>query len=511
MKKLLLAVTLFLSFNSLFASHFAGGEIWYEYSGDAQNPNRYDVYVLVYRDISGVSMCPGYCPAQICVSSSCFPNMTVTAPLDPFILQPGSDTAYGSYPGSILAFNGNQCVTTGSANLIYTEVYRFHAQIDLPGPCSDFTFTYSETARNSSSNMIGQGYFHIAANLNNTLGNNSSARFLSSGSRSFCAGVPAIWQQTAMDPDGDSLHYELGEALSGVCNNPIPSTYASGYSANSPITTANGMNLNYQTGVMSFTPTQVEVVVVNLRVKEYRYNSVFNQWLLISSIMRDIQIPIVSNSDCSAPPQTWFNMREPSSDTITSTLKCNDSILEIAFEQDILTNTIAPDGTDFALLTSNGTIIPITAATYPQNSLQTRKIKLHLDKPIYYNDTLALIIRVGSDLNTLQSICSSTIPAGDSLMLHVTNCNTSIGIDEVKFNEITLYPNPATNHLSFDAGQYAQSTAAIEITDLTGKVVMKKSNHSLSEDFNISELPAGGYLIHLHSNQWVQTLKFEKL
>lgn len=511
MKKLLLAFTLFLSFNSLFASHFAGGEIWYEYSGDPQNPNRYDVYVIVYRDISGVTMCPNYCPVQICVTSSCFPTMTVTAPLDPFIIQSGSDTAYGSYPGSILALSGNQCVTTNSANLISTEVYRFHTQIDLPGTCSDFTFTYSQSSRNSSSNMVGQGYFHIAANLNNTLGHNSSARFLSSGSRSFCAGVPTIWQQSAMDPDGDSLYYELGEALSGSCLTPTPSAYASGYSANSPITTANGINLNHQTGVISFTPTQVEVVVVNIRVKEYRFNSAFNQWLLISSTMRDMQIPIVSNSDCSAPPQTWFNMREPSSDTITSTLKCNDSILEIAFEQDILTSTIAPDGTDFALLTSNGTIIPITAATYRQNLLQTRKIKLHLDKPIYYNDTLALITRVGSDLNTLQTICSNAIPAGDSLMLSVTGCNTSISTEEIYFDEISLYPNPANSHLSFVTGKFAKSTAEIEITDYTGKVVVKKSNHSLSEDLNISELPAGGYLIHLYSNQWIQTLKFEKL
>lgn len=511
MKKLLLAFTLFLSFNSLFASHLAGGEIWYEYAGTAQNPNRYDVYVILYRDISGVPMCPSYCPITLCISSSCFADFSVPAPLYPFTVKPGSDTAIGTYPGSIILPSTTQCVSSNAPNLVFTEAYRFHAQVDMPGNCSDITISTSINARNASSNLVSTGNFHIAANLNNTLGNNSSAHFLSSGSASFCAGVPTIWQQRAIDPDGDSLYYELGHALDGICFNPSPITYSSGYSSNNPITTTNGINLDHRTGIMSFTPSQVEVVVVNLRVKEYRYNSAVSQWLLISSTMRDVQIPIVSNSDCSVPPQIWFNMTEPSSNTVTSTLKCNDSIVEISFVEDILTNTIAPDGSDFALLGSTGTILPIVAATFPSNVTQTKKIKLHLHEPISYNDSLALITRVGSDLNTLQTICSNAIPAGDSLMLSVTGCNTSISTEEIYFDEISLYPNPANSHLSFVTGKFGKSTAEIEITDYTGKVVVKKSNHSLSEDLNISELPAGGYLIHLYSNQWIQTLKFEKL
>lgn len=509
MKKLLLAVTLFLSFNSLFASHFAGGEIWYEYAGDAQNPNRYDVYVLVYRDISGVSMCPSYCPAEICVTSSCFPSMTVTAPLDPFIIQPGSDTAYGSYPGSILALNGNQCVTTGSANLIYTEIYRFHAQIDLPGPCSDFTFTYSESSRNSSSNMVGQGYFHIAANLNNTLGHNSSARFLSSGSRSFCAGVPTIWQQSAMDPDGDSLYYELGEALSGYCLTPTPITYSSGYSSNNPITTTNGINLDHRTGIMNFTPSQVEVVVVNLRVKEYRYNSAVSQWLLISRTMRDVQIPIVSNSDCSVPPQDWFQMTDSTSNNFTSILKCNDSVIELAFEENIITSSIAADATDFALLNSQGVVLPIVAITYPNNVLETRKIKLHLHQPIEYNDTLALVIRAGSDGNTLQTICSNSIPKGDSLMLYVKDCATSISLAEIDASPFNAYPNPAKDALHISCNTDVQQLDC-EVLDFSGKVLLNQKLQNTSESVNIQSLPKGFYLLRVNTNKGEAIIKFEK-
>src|SRR5690606_35150660 len=155
--------TLLLTSSSLFASHFAGGEIWYEHKPTPGFPNRYDVYLLIYRDIAGVSMCPGYCPVDICITSSCYPTQNITGQLLPFHLQPDSDTASGSYPGSIVVPNVAQCVNPNSPGLVFTEVYRFKATIDLPGPCADFRFAYSESARNSSDNLIGQGYFHIKA------------------------------------------------------------------------------------------------------------------------------------------------------------------------------------------------------------------------------------------------------------------------------------------------------------------------------------------------------------
>lgn len=509
MKKLLLAITLLLSFSSLFATHFAGGEIWYEYAGTAQHPHRYDVYAIIYRDISGTSMCPGYCPANICVTSSCFPSMTVTAPLEPFIIKPGSDTALGTYPGSIRVSGANQCVNSNSQNLVITEIYRFHAQVDLPGTCSDFTFTYSESARNSSSNLIGQDYFHIKAELNNTQGNNTSSRFLSYGSRSFCAGIPAIWQQRAEEPDGDSLYYELGQPLGGTCGNPTQLPYAAGYSQNNPITTVSGVTLNHQTGVLSFTPAQIEVVVVNLQVSEYRYNTTSNSWYLIGHNTRDVQIPIVSNSDCKAPPQDWFQMTDSTSNNFTSILKCNDSIIELAFEENIITSSIAADATDFALLNSQGLVLPIVAITYPTNVLETRKVKLHLHQPIEYNDTLALVIRVGSDGNTLQTICSNSIPKGDSLMLYVKDCATSISLAEIDASPFNAYPNPAKDALHISSNTDVQQLDC-EVLDFSGKVLLNQKLQNTSESLNIQSLPTGFYLLRINTNKGEAIIKFEK-
>lgn len=510
MKKLILAVTLLVSFNTLFASHMAGGEIWYEYAGTAQHPNRYDVYVILYRDISGIPLCPsGNCSIDVCITSSCFPTTTMTANLAPFTLMPGSDTTYGSYPGSIVLPNSIKCVNANSPNLVFTEVYRFHTQVDLPGTCSDFTFASIESSRNSSSNLVGQGYFHIKAKLNNTLGNNTSARFLSSGATSFCAGVPTIWQQKARETEGDSLFYELGQPLDGTCGNSNAIAFASGYNQSNPITTLSGITLDDQKGVLSFTPSQIEVVTINLQVSEYRYNVASDSWYLIGVITRDVQVPIVSNNDCNAQPQTWFGVADSSSNNFTSTLNCNDSVIELAFEEDILTSSIAADATDFSLINSRGLVLPVIATSYPPNLVETRKIKLHLHQPIKYNDTLTLTIRTGTDFNTLQTICSNSIPPGYTFNMHVKDCATWISLDETKVENFMVYPNPAKDVLQISSSVDFDELYC-EILDFSGKVVLKQNLKDSESLINIKHLRSGFYLLRINSANGSSVVRFDK-
>lgn len=145
MKKLLL---LFIGCFFLFgfnpearASHAAGGEIWYEYAGNAQFPHRYNVYLMLYRDVSGIAA-PANAP--ICIRSGCFTTINKTATKLPFVLQPGSDTTMGT-SGSIITPELTDCINLNSpGTMVITEAHRYYTQVDLPGPCGYYIFLFTK-------------------------------------------------------------------------------------------------------------------------------------------------------------------------------------------------------------------------------------------------------------------------------------------------------------------------------------------------------------------------------
>lgn len=450
-------------FNDAKASHFAGGEIWYEYAGTAANPNRYNVYLIVYRDISGVNLCPSYCPAEICVKSSCFPTQSYTAPLLPFVLQnpaPAGDTAYGSFPGSILTPELTDCVNPNSSNMVYTEAYRFYTQIDLPGTCSDITFSYTESARNGSSNLVGQGYFYLEAKLNNTLGHNTSPKFLNPAAKAFCVGTPFVWSQAATEPDGDSIYYDFGQPLGGTytgpsgCYTPTNIPFQAGYTVQDPMTTMNGINFDHGKGTLRFTAAQSEVVVINITITEYRYDPGFGQWLKVGSSVRDLQIPVVASNDCRQAAQngpqfssgqypneelSMDSIRGYGIDTITNPTKvvngqvvvdipvidytCFSDMVSISFDDGIYCETVSPDGTDFRLIGPDSVARPITGVIDNcRPDLVTKNIDLVLHKPLDVDGDYFLVIKNGNDGNTLTNKCGFPLEPFYLIILRVDDC-----------------------------------------------------------------------------------------
>lgn len=443
-------------FNESKASHLAGGEIWYEYAGTPTHPNRYDVYVIIYRDLSGVSMCPGYCPATICVSSSCFGDQSYTAPLLPFTIQPGSDTVAGSFPGSIKTPELTDCVNQNSSNMVYTEAYRFYTQIDLPGTCSDITFSYAESARNSSSNLVGQGYFHLEAKLNNTLGHNSSPKFLNPAAKAFCVGTPFVWSQAAIEPDGDSIYYDFGQPLGGSCYNPTNINFQNGYTIQDPMTTVNGISFDHAKGTLKFTAAQSEVDVINITVTEYRYSTTFGQWLVVGSSVRDLQVPIVSSGDCRAAAQNgpqfssgqypneplkMDSLRGFGIDTITNPstydpatgqwivdipvidYTCFSDMISISFDDGIFCETVDPSGTDFRLIGPDSIPRPVVGTVDNcRPDLVTKNIDLVLHKPLDVNGDYLLVIKNGDDGNTLTNKCGFPLDPFYLIIIRVADC-----------------------------------------------------------------------------------------
>jgi hypothetical protein len=507
MKKYLAILICLSCLATLKASHIAGGKIWYEYAGDSMHPYRYDVYMIIERDVSGVPM-SSYLPAQVCITSSCFSTINISMPLLPFTLQPGSDTLAGSYPGSIVTPGQTECL--GQMSSVSAESYLVYKQVDLPGKCSDFSFNYSVNARNYTSNLTQVGNFYIEAKLNNVFGPNSSPRFINPAFKSFCVGKNFKWSHEAIEPDGDSIYYELGIPKTGLCGNPTNMTFVTGYSQTSPMTTTNGITLNHRTGLLTFTPAQQEEVIIHINATEYRFDTLLQIYYLVGSSEMDIQVPIVNT--CRAEDGKWLT--DPN-DTLAniSPIICGDSIIRIKTSENFIKSSLAKDGSDFAILNSKNVLVPIVSAGINSggfSSLEASSFWLKLSDTVAYNDTLTLITRVGSDLNTLLNTCSGLLNAGDSVTIIVNTCNTWINQKEYKVSPFEFYPNPAGEYLNIRLPQ--NTVTEVVIFDIRGRAVIKRKFYDNSNSrIQLNELASGIYTIKAYSNNWSQVSKFQKL
>ena len=66
-------------------------------------------------------------------------------------------------------------------------------------------------------------------------------------------------------------------------------------------------------------------------------------------------------------------------------------------------------------------------------------------------------------------------------------------LQETELEEIVFYPNPTKGLISF-----SKSIEKIEVVDISGKILLSFSN---VREINIGDLPAGSYLLRLHSNE----------
>ena len=517
MKKLLSLLLFSVFLSSASGSHMAGGEIWYEYIGDSINPNRYKIYLRVYREAGPVSLCTSSnCTKTICISSSCFPDQSIQVQFLPRTTSGSSDTVITSH-GSIRVPGLYSC----NDSLIFmsydVEQYLFTGIVDLPGMCSDFTFSFSETARNNSDNLLSpmSKNLFLEVLLNNTIGHNNAPEFITPGAKVFCIGNTFSWSHTAIDPDGDSLFYQLSIPLDGSCNfgsqSPTPIGYSSGYHQSSPITSSTPFLFDYTNGTARFTPSQTEIVTFKIDVLEYRQTSSAGPPQLIGTASRDVQVLILSFA-C-GKSSTSIGTIQGSNDTLSSTLMCQDSIISVSFYKNILSSSIAADGSDFALINSQGGLVPIIKAETDSSysSLPfTPTIHLSLHQPISHNDSLFLYMKTGNDRNGLITTCGIELKKEDSLKIGVRGCASSIGIFENDENIASVYPNPAHTILNIHIDQPVQNCIAT-LLDATGRRVMELPLFTQDEKVDISQLPPGIYSISLRSDQWNSDIRFQKI
>src|SRR5690606_30254581 len=87
-----------------------------------------------------------------------------------------------------------------------------------------------------------------------------------------------------------------------------------------------------------------------------------------------------------------------------------------------------------------------------------------------------------------------------------------LGVGSVANSEagIAAYPNPATGVLKVEVGGTIGKDAGLQLTDVTGKVVVVEGVSANSTTLNISTLPSGIYMLKYRDDVRTETIKVTK-
>ncbi len=255
------------------ASHAAGTQMNYEYVGNDQ----YKVTYHLYRDCNG--SLPPLSANLILKSVSCNQFSQYTLQRES---TSGNEVTF-ICPSSATSCNGGN--QPGIQEWIYSST------LTVPALCSDWVFSVSDCCRNSAITTLinpDQQGIYTTAKLNNQIGPNSTPTFTNRPVFFLSKGQEVRLNPGAVETDGDSLVYSLGAAFTGEGTSV---NYATGYSAEQPLRSSIPITINSRTGEIHLQPSQQEVAVIKIQVKEYRNG------ILIGSIGRDIQVYVQSSTN----------------------------------------------------------------------------------------------------------------------------------------------------------------------------------------------------------------------
>jgi PKD repeat protein len=243
------------------ATHFSGGEIYWECIGT----NQFRIRLVVYRDCAGIEVDPSY-------------NLQLTGPC-------GNRTLNVSTPGGVeisqlcdLELPNSTC---NGGSLPGIQQYIYTGTITLP-PCNSWTISWTNIYRNNAIvNLTNPGTreMYITGVLNSaTAPCNDSPTFTNTAIPYVCMGYPVSYSYGAVDAEADSLSYSLIGARM-VNGNPVP--YVAPFT---PLVPIPGLTIDPVSGLVNFTLNVQGNWVVVVLVTQYDANG-----NVIGTIMRDMQ------------------------------------------------------------------------------------------------------------------------------------------------------------------------------------------------------------------------------
>jgi hypothetical protein len=267
-----LFVLLFFFHVSLKASHIAGGEITYSCLGN----NQYKIFLNLYVDCAGISLGT---TETINFSSSCGGNATAQLQVTPA-------TTNGFEISQLCPSQVPQSTCNGGV-LPGMHLYSYEGIITLAPVCNTWTMSWSTCCRNLAVTNLtsASSSYYIEATLNSQNAIcNSSPRFNAQPIPYVCTNQFVSYSYGVTESDGDSLYYQLIPAYVAA---GTPANYNGAYSGTSPIP---GITINSQTGLITFTSSNIGNFVVVILVTEY--DRATQQ--VLGTIMRDIQFVVLN-------------------------------------------------------------------------------------------------------------------------------------------------------------------------------------------------------------------------
>jgi gliding motility-associated-like protein len=274
-------VLIFFLTTSAYATHIVGGELYYDCLGG----NQYKITLKLYRDCL-----PGHAPYDNYAHISFFNAAGTLLFVDSI-----------AFPGSVVLplISIDPCLNPPMNICVEQAIYV--KNFTLPPIPGGYTFAYQRCCRNVSINNLIDPWSTGATYSNSILDTsivkcNNSPRFKNFPPIFICQNVALQFDHSAIDPDGDSISYELCTPFDGATfDDPMPIvtspppfspvTFLPPYSSNDPL---GGIPLAIDpvTGVLTGTPNTLGQFVVGVCVKEFRNG------VLLNTHKRDFQFNV---------------------------------------------------------------------------------------------------------------------------------------------------------------------------------------------------------------------------
>lgn len=261
--------------SSLHATHVYGATITYECLGG----NIYRVHHHTYAD----------CQGPVCIPPT---NVTFTgvgggcsAPVDMGWVWHGTPEITMLAPTLPTTCNGG--MITGVSDWYYTK------DLDFTGvTCIKYVLSWTECCRNAAitnlSNPNTQSRGLATDTINLALGCNSSPVWHNPPPFLALRTQPNHFDLGAIDPDGDSLSYQMAAPVSSTFS-PLP--YNPGYSPTSPLGSAWTVTLDTESGLLSLIPLpgNTQLAAMSIVVDEWRNG------VKIGSVRRDFDLQTLNS------------------------------------------------------------------------------------------------------------------------------------------------------------------------------------------------------------------------
>lgn len=282
------------------ATHLAGGEIKVVKTGNY----KYDIYIVYYRDCSGVPAGSPSCTAYNYKNRNLLFNFTPTE----ISVKEITNTCITASKRC----NPQNTYGTGQGIERHTYQYTYDFSTIYSNGVCEIEIAFQQCCRSNINTGGSATQFYINTMFNICLGN-SSPEIIDEDKNFLNCNQPTYFSFNAIDSkDNDSLVYELTDALT-FYNSKI--SYNSGFSAKNPLsvyypTNFNksagsdhfaqnpiGIYFNSRNGDMIFTPTGCsEIAPMVVRIYEYRKDSKTGKYNLVGFVTHENNLRIVNSA-----------------------------------------------------------------------------------------------------------------------------------------------------------------------------------------------------------------------